>query len=84
MFRLGVSIFIASAVSALYSDERGKNDWSVESIGEVVDVAFLPRQQSFMLSDDNLLTFFKRTQEPEPTWRKQLPTSHPSERYYLH
>lgn len=62
------------SVSALYADERGKNDWLMENIGEVVDAVFIGNKKSFLLSEDNLLTLFDNQIE-KSIWRKELPNS---------
>jgi hypothetical protein len=72
MLRIVVSLF-AIVANALHFDEKGKNEWMLENIGEVKDVVFVGSAQSYMLSDDNLLTYFADTKQ-KSTWRKDLPT----------
>lgn len=65
----------------MYADQKGKNDWMIENIGEVTDAVFIGNKQSYFLSDDNLLTLFDNGNKVS-IWRKQLP-SHNSESYAL-
>ena len=66
----------------IYIDERGKNEWTIENIGEVTDAVFVGKKQSYMLSDDNLLTYFANT-AMKPVWRKELPTNSVDDTYSL-
>ena len=73
MLRIVASVIFTMAAKAIHADEKGKNDWSKENIGNVIDAVFLGNKQSYMLSDDNLLTYFANTAQ-QPLWRKELPT----------
>jgi len=42
----------------MYESDRGKNDWKIETLGEVSDLVFIGSQQSYILSTDGLLTLF--------------------------
>ena len=66
---------IVSTVNSIYADEKGKNEWAIQNIGEVVDAVFVGGGRSYILSDDNLLSYFNNTASGEPQWRKQLPTN---------
>ena len=58
----------------MYENERGKNDWKIETLGEVSDVVFIGSQQSYILSTDGLLTLFDNAFQ-STVWRKQLPVN---------
>ena len=58
----------------MYENERGKNDWKIETLGEVADLVFIGSQQSYILSTDGLLTLFDNSLQVT-IWRKQLPVN---------
>lgn len=70
-----LAALLSATVSAIYADEKGKNEWVIQNIGEVVDAVFIGGGRSYMLSDDNLLSYFNNTASGEAQWRKQLPTN---------
>jgi len=65
----------------MYETERGKNDWSIQTLGEVSDLVLFTDRQAYSLSTDGLLTFFDTTSQ-QMSWRKQLPQAH-REKYTL-
>lgn len=71
---LGVVALTLGGVNGLYTTERGKYDWHIKTIGEVTDVAFIGLQQAYMLSTDNLLTYYNNGNE-NVIWRKKLPSN---------
>jgi len=52
-------------------------------VGLVVDTVFVGSKQAYMLSDDNLLTYFSNMVSAKPAWRKELPTTVGGESYKL-
>jgi hypothetical protein len=41
---------------AIYADEKGKNEWLIENLGQVTDAILLNSQQSYILSEDAVIT----------------------------
>ena len=54
---------------AMYQSDKGKNDWHVETLGEISDLILFADSQAYTLSTDGLLTLFNtNTQAIE--WKK--------------
>lgn len=72
--RIGVFMFAALVAStcAIYADERGKNEWSIENFGEINDAILINSQLSYILSVDGVLTHFDSLAQ-RTLWRRQLP-----------
>ena len=45
-------------VQAMFENEKGKQDWHIETLGELSDMILLGDQQAYTLSTDGLLTMF--------------------------
>ena len=43
---------------AMYESDKGKQDWHIQSLGELSDMILLGDQQAYTLSTDGLLTMF--------------------------
>ena len=63
---------IAATSMAIYADEKGKNEWLIENLGQVTDAILLNSQQSYILSEDAVITHLD-SQTQQTVWRKQLP-----------
>ena len=59
-------------VEAIYAQDRGKNEWHVETLGEITDAVLFADSQAYTLSNDGLLTLFN-TSTQAIEWKKQLP-----------
>jgi len=57
---------------AMYETDAGKNDWHVETLGELNDLILYPDNTAYTLSSDGLLSLFDTTTETIK-WKKQLP-----------
>ena len=54
---------------AIYQADKGKNEWHVETLGEISDLILFADSQAYTLSTDGLLTLFNtNTQAIE--WKK--------------
>ena len=58
--------------NAIYATDRGKNEWHVETLGELSDTILFAAGQAYTLSTDGLLTLFD-TNNQKIEWKKQLP-----------
>ena len=70
---LYVAIALMSAMAqAMFLKDKGKNEWHVETLGEISDLVFIGTNQAYTLSTDSLLTLYD-TMEEKIDWKKQLP-----------
>lgn len=70
-----------TATNGMYEKDKGKNEWKIESLGQINDLVFIGNNQAYTLSTDSLLTLYD-TLEEEIVWKKQLPQG-PNESYKL-
>ena len=70
-----------TATNGMYEKDKGKNEWKIESLGQIDDLVFIGNNQAYTLSTDSLLTLYD-TLEEEIVWKKQLPQG-PNESYKL-
>ena len=70
-----------TATNGMYEKDKGKNEWKIESLGQINDLVFIGNNQAYTLSTDSLLTLYD-TFEEEIVWKKQLPQG-PNESYKL-
>ena len=54
---------------AIYSTDKGKNEWHVETLGEISDAILFADNQAYTLSTDGLLTLFD-TNTQAIQWKK--------------
>jgi hypothetical protein len=72
------SVFVASLIMlmtqvlSMYEKDKGKNEWYIETLGELKDVIFIGDGQTYTLSTDSLLTLFD-TFTNTIVWKKQMP-----------
>jgi hypothetical protein len=59
-------------VDAMFETDKGKQDWHVETLGELSDMILFADNQAYTLSTDGLLTMFD-TSTQNIRWKKQLP-----------
>ena len=52
------TLFLTNCANALYEKDMGRNDWRVETLGELTDMIFIGENQAYTLSSDALLTLF--------------------------
>ena len=57
---------------AIYQTDKGKNEWHLETLGEISDLILFAGSQAYTLSTDGLLTLFN-TSTQAIEWKKQLP-----------
>lgn len=57
---------------AMYESDRGKNDWHLQTLGEISDLILFSDSAAYTLSTDGLLTLFD-TKTQTIQWKKQLP-----------
>ena len=70
---LCVAVAMMSAITqAIYQKDAGKNEWHVETLGEISDLVFIGTNQAYTLSADALLTLYDTAAE-KIEWKKQLP-----------
>ena len=67
-----LAIALFSVTNAMYEKDKGKNEWTIESLGEISDLVFIGNNQAYTLSSDSLLTLYD-TAEQKIVWKKQLP-----------
>lgn len=58
--------------AAMYESDRGKNDWHLETLGEISDLILFADSAAYTLSTDGLLSLFD-TKTQTIQWKKQLP-----------
>ena len=58
--------------SAMFQSDAGRNEWHVETLGEISDLVFIGTNQAYTLSTDSLLTLYDTASE-KIEWKKQLP-----------
>ena len=68
------TLFLTNCARALYEKDMGRNDWRVETLGELTDMIFIGENQAYTLSSDALLTLFD-TSTQTIQWKKQLPVN---------
>ena len=61
-----------TATNGMYEKDKGKNEWRIESLGQIDDLVFIGSNQAYTLSTDSLLTLYD-TSEEKIVWKKQLP-----------
>ena len=61
-----------TATNGMYEKDKGKNEWRIESLGQIDDLVFIGSNQAYTLSTDSLLTLYD-TYEEKIVWKKQLP-----------
>ena len=61
--------FCNFGVSAIYQTDKGKNEWHVETLGEIADLILFADSQAYTLSTDGLLTLFN-TSSQTIEWKK--------------
>ena len=59
-------------VQGMYENEKGKNDWHIETLGEIEDMILFKDHSSYTLSSDGLLTMFDAATQTM-LWKKQMP-----------
>ncbi len=58
----------------MYESDKGKNDWHIETLGEISDLILYADNVAYTVSSDGLLSLFDlKTQTIK--WKKQLPGS---------
>ena len=65
---------LARQALAIYERDKGKNEWYIETLGELRDLIFIGEGQSYTLSTDHLLTLFDVNSQAI-VWKKQLAAS---------
>jgi hypothetical protein len=65
---------IASSVWAIYEKDKGRNEWHIETLGELEDLIFIGDDQAYTLSTDHLLTLFDVNSQ-SIVWKKQMAAS---------
>ena len=66
------AVVLISATNGMFEKDKGKNEWALESLGQVNDLVFIGYNQAYTLSKDSLLTLFD-TVEQKVQWKTQLP-----------
>ena len=61
-----------TVTNGMYEKDKGKNEWRIESLGQIDDLVFIGSNQAYTLSTDSLLTLYD-TYEEKIVWKKQLP-----------
>lgn len=56
------SALLMGATEAIYQTDRGKNEWHVETLGEISDLILFADSQAYTLSTDGLLTLFNTSE----------------------
>lgn len=56
----------------MFQSDAGRNEWHVETLGEISDLVFIGTNQAYTLSTDSLLTLYDTASE-KIEWKKQLP-----------
>ena len=56
----------------IYQSDKGKNEWHLETLGEISDLVLFGDSQAYTLSTDGLLSLFD-TKSQTIQWKKQLP-----------
>ena len=67
-----LALALFTVTNGMYEKDKGKNEWTIESLGEVSDLVFIGNNQAYTLSSDSLLTLYD-TAEERIVWKKQLP-----------
>ena len=60
---------LGGTTQAIYQTDKGKNEWHVETLGEISDLILFADSQAYTLSTDGLLTLFN-TNSQEIEWKK--------------
>ena len=47
-----------TATNGMYEKDKGKNEWRIESLGQIDDLVFIGSNQAYTLSTDSLLTLY--------------------------
>ena len=69
-------------VHGMYESDKGKNDWHIETLGEISDMILYADHKSYTLSTDGLLTMFDTTTQTM-LWKKQMSQAQFGEQYRL-
>jgi len=56
----------------MYASDKGKNEWHLETLGELSDLVLFADSEAYTLSTDGLLSLFD-TKTQTISWKKQLP-----------
>ena len=52
------TLFLTNCAKALFEKDMGRDDWRVETLGDLTDMIFIGENQAYTLSSDALLTLF--------------------------
>ena len=55
-------------VSGIYESDKGKNEWHIETLGELKDMIMFADHKAYTVSTDGLLTYFD-TATQEINWK---------------
>ena len=67
-----IALVLMTQVFAIYEKDKGKNEWYIETLGELKDLIFIGEGQAYTLSTDSLLTLFDNYTNTI-VWKKQMP-----------
>lgn len=77
-------VLVIAPIKAIYEREQGKNDWHVETIGELADLVWVEDNIEdgfvYTLSTDGVVTYFN-TNNQKIQWKKTLPRGNGDETY---
>ena len=74
VFLATLLMLVAQQSLAIYEKDKGKNEWYIETLGEIRDLIFIGEGQSYTLSTDHLLTLFDVNSQTI-VWKKQMAES---------
>lgn len=69
VFASFVMLGALQGANGMFEDEQGKNDWHIETLGEISDMILFADHKAYTLSTDGLLTMFDTTTQAM-TWKK--------------
>ena len=79
-------VLVIAPIKAIYEREQGKNDWHVETIGELADLVWVEDNIEdgfvYTLSTDGVVTYFN-TNNQKIQWKKTLPRGNGDETYQM-
>ena len=67
-----IAAALSTGVAGLYREDKGKNEWYREMLGELDDAIVLGDNAFYTLSTNGLLTLFDANRNMS-TWKKKLP-----------